>query len=165
MTSFEKDGEHSAFSKVLISGRPTGPEVEKLMKAWPKLKQNDKITYEEIEAVIGYERKESRFRCVVDSWRRRLYREYNLILDSVHAVGYEVLDGAGRVDKASRVMKAGIRRVRRAGNVAIQTDKATLSAADISACDHIIRASAAIVATQKEEARRLRLSTLAIAQN
>jgi hypothetical protein len=153
-----EEPERVAGAKVYFNGAPTGPDVRRLMDKWPKIKANDAFTYEEVEAVIEYKRDEYRFKSIVTAWRKKLYGQYNIILECIPTVGYEALDGSGRINKASKTLNYGLRRVRRAWSVAATTEKAQLTAGDMAACDHVVRTSALLLNRAKEEARKIKFN-------
>lgn len=98
----------------IIQGRPTRPQVEKLMTRWGDIKRGDSITKKEIADVIGEEADSSRWRGVVNAWRGRILRERGIMLAAVSGVGFratlpdeQVRVGAGKIRCAARMVYRG----------------------------------------------------------
>jgi hypothetical protein len=60
-----------------FGGIPTGPDVDKLMAAFD-LAPGVTAPYSEIEALIGLDRHQSRFRTITNVWRKRCLRDRGL---------------------------------------------------------------------------------------
>lgn len=61
-------------NKIFLGGVPTGPDVDRLLKEI-EAKPGVEVSYETVERLIGANRTDNRFRCVTNSWRKRLFRE------------------------------------------------------------------------------------------
>ena len=62
-------------------GMPTGPDVEKLLKAFPELSQGDRIDYQSVEKIVKIEQGNGRWRSITVAWRRRLKRDSDIIIE------------------------------------------------------------------------------------
>lgn len=140
---------------VFNSGVPTEPDVRKLMDAFGAMQEGAVISYADISAIIGSPSKSFRFATVVNAWRKRLYREQNVVLCAVAGVGLKVADPDLRVNLAGAKYKSGIRHIRRAGDVSASTDRARLSPEAAKAADHLNRVASSVMLAAATEARKL----------
>jgi hypothetical protein len=88
-------------------GRPTKPDVDALMMAYPDLATGDLLDYEQVASIIGSDPKSSRFRTVTTVWRKRMQDKgvilecrkseafYVATADEVAALTYGVINGMG----------------------------------------------------------------------
>lgn len=125
-------------TNTMIQGRPYEPQVRTLMKDFGDRPRGTELTHEEIAAAVGEKPRSHRYRCLVQSWRRRLLKEKCIALLSVREVGYrfalpdeQVRHGAGRVG-------AGIKQMRRGFTCVDYTPAAELSTPMREAQLHII---------------------------
>ncbi len=100
---------------LFFGGIPTESEVKILREAFPSLKAGDMVTYEEITKFIHSERGESRFRTVLEAFRRYLRRTRNQETDIVRNEGMIVLTEKERVDLGIKTFVKGIRQGGRGG--------------------------------------------------
>lgn len=89
----------------------TDIDVELLQKVFPDLQQDGReITHEQLETVLHMSRAQSRYRTVVNKWRRNLLRERGVWLDG------QVAQGRGFVVLTpDEMVRYGNRGVRAAG--------------------------------------------------
>lgn len=156
----KEDRMTEGFSRLHVfgpGGHTTGPDVRAIMERWPALKSGDTIRYDEIAVIIHVDRASSRYKTVTSAWRRTMYREYNITIGTVPKTGFVVLDDHERVNLASSKMKCGIRRIRHGGDLAQRTDKSSLTATELKACDHLVRVRAMLLDAHATEARKLRI--------
>jgi hypothetical protein len=96
---------------VFRGGVPTGPDVERLMKAFPA-KPGDRIAAGAIAAVLGLDPQSPRFRTVTGKWRAKLHREQGLRLTLAGKV-FHVLTAPEQVNEVvhdiNRVTRAAAR--------------------------------------------------------
>ena len=118
-------------------GIPTDIDVRRLFDKFGVPKVGDVITYTEIEAVIGVSHKTSRFWTVTVSWRNRLWRQSNRVSSAIPNEAFEFLDSHKRVTYSEKKAKEGMRKVVRASQVAVATDRDGLSSDEIKTLDHI----------------------------
>jgi hypothetical protein len=130
--------------------------VIRLTEAFGKLKEGDTITKEEISGVIQEPAGGSRWRTVVSAWRRKLYRESNILLVAVPTVGYEVAPPMRRVDHGCSKWKHSMRAMAKSADVLARTDRARLTAEAARASDHVVMVTGAMTALAATEAKRLR---------
>lgn len=103
-----------------FDGMPTGPDVTRLLKEWPKLKVGDEITDEEITEVVGLRREgksKTRFTSIELAWMRKLQRDHNTILRRVRGENkvkvLSVSEICTRSGEAMQKAARGLRRQRR----------------------------------------------------
>lgn len=139
-----------------LLGRPTTPSVKLMIEKWPSLKAGDEVTYKDIEMLIKLPRTDSHYRSVVESWKKHMRSEQNIEFGAIDNVGYIVLDDHERINFASGKLSQGMRRVVRAGDIAMTTDKVALSPEELKKADHLVGISATIRSVQVEHTRKLR---------
>ena len=138
-------------------GIPTAPDVQRIMERTGDLQTGDCVTYEQIEQAINEKKSSNRFRSVVTSWKNKMFRENNQVLEAVANVGYKVLDGSERVDFSGRKVKQGFRRIRKGAVVARQTRREGLTACQAKALDHIGSIDATIRLAERTKAKPLEI--------
>lgn len=103
-------------------GLPTKMDVDSLLSEIGVPKPGDKIPYERIQQVIKISKDTYRWRTVVNSWRKRLFREHNIVLDSIINEGFEALNNNDRISFTAKKINSGTRMIMRAVNIAQTTD-------------------------------------------
>ena len=129
---------------LFLGGVPTGSDVDRLMREIGTPTPGELIPYDRITGVIGGDRKSSRWGSITDAWRRRLDREFNILLEAVANQGFMALTNSGRVNHASGRYKRGLRQVARAAVVAARTDRKGLTQEERAAADHLEKVGATI---------------------
>jgi len=144
--------------KVGLGGAPTGPDVQILLDKYPveKLIIGTKISWEDIAEALRLDVDGYRFRTVVGAWRKRLDRNHNILFVTIASYGLEVADGSKRINESSRSVKAGFRKIGRAGSIATRTETLGLKPEELKARDHICRISSTFISQYQVEARKLR---------
>lgn len=79
-------------------GLSTGPDVEALKRAFPDIKDGDRISYAKVTAVIGLEWHDRRFKTVTNAWRRKL-RELGLEMRCESKSAFVFLTNRGKLDE------------------------------------------------------------------
>ena len=142
--------------KVYFSGRPTGPDVEKIVEAFAELKDGDMIPYDVIAGLIKEDVRSNRFTTVVNVYRRKMRREKNIEFQAIPNAGLAVIDQTNRISKSSKIMKTGIKRMVKAGDLAGRTATDKLDESSKRLRDHVIGISGTIKLTYATEAQKLR---------
>ena len=96
-------------------GMPTGPDVEKLLKAFPELSNGDRIEYQSVKKLLNLDWRSNRWKSVTDAWRKRLEIDHGIIIKcddgkafyaatpgQISSSIYGVLMGVGRKLKRTR---------------------------------------------------------------
>lgn len=116
--------------RVFFGGVPTEPDVKKLMdaidvKALPK---GSSIEYETVSEIIGIQYKAPRWRSVTLSWRKKLEKDFGIIIDcSQTESAFIVLTEGGKVGLSGRKLRSAVSSARRAYIVSGQVDVKQLS--------------------------------------
>jgi hypothetical protein len=108
--------------KMFFGGLPTKVEVDGLMLLADAYREGDTIPYELIEAEIKIGRRSNRGASIVSSWKRRMFRENNVLLIADSGKGYRKADPKERMSNSSSLVSAGRRRIMRAATVAASTE-------------------------------------------
>lgn len=141
--------------KIGVGGIPSDVDVRRLQEKFRVPKPGDFISYAEITECLGNQRKESRFWTVTNSWRKKLFRENNIVTKAVRDEGFEFLDSHKRVTHSVDKFKGGLREVGRASLIAASTDRTELAPEEIRTCDHIQNMGAQIRLAVATAARQL----------
>lgn len=139
------------------TGIPTKPDVDRLLNEIGVPKEGDEVTYERISGIIHEEKESPRWKTVTSAWRNVLYREHNLVTESVPGKAIRVATPRERVHYSASKYKTGLRRVYRAGDVAQKTCIQELKAEEQRACTHIVNATAALRLAAAQQAKQLRI--------
>ena len=108
--------------KLFFGGIPTKAEVDALMVVAKSYGEGETIPYAMIETAIGCGRKTSRGATIVSSFKRRMFRECNVLLVADNGKGYRLADPKERISSSSSLVAAGRRRIVKAATVAASTD-------------------------------------------
>lgn len=127
----------------IVNGVPTKFDVDKLDKRWPELKPHDRISYAELEQVLEIDRSNQRWYTVMGAWRKRL-RSRNIHLKTIRGEGYEVADGATRLNEVASWYGQARRRYRRGLHLAATTADDGLTDHQRRVKDHQITYGAAL---------------------
>lgn len=144
-------------STLYLGGVPTKPDVDKLREKFGVPKEGQVVEFSEIEETIGVHRRSPRFNTVVQSWRKALDREHNVVFGPERGVGLVCLPPDDRIELAVHKRKVGVRMIGRAGRFASFTDKARLTPENKRAADHMERSVAAIKLALATSAKRIEL--------
>lgn len=115
------------------------------------------ISYEATAECIGEKLFSSRWRTVTTAWRKQLYREHNILMRAEPKTGFVPSKPGERVHISASGFKSGIRKAVRSGDIALRTEKGTLKPDELRACDHVVRAAAAIKLAAATAAKQLKL--------
>jgi len=100
-------------SKVFPSGGlPTDPDIKELEKAFPveKLVYGFCVYYNQVSLIIRARYKDSRFWTVTNAWRKRLRKNYGIVLKPNRNGAFEVLDSNSKVDFANNKLSEAKRK-------------------------------------------------------
>lgn len=85
-------------------GLPTAPDVTAIQKQWPDLKVGDRVTYEDICALLKLDWRSSRFKSVTTAWRKREL-EAGRVIESDPGVSFYVASAEQTSAKTYGVFK------------------------------------------------------------
>lgn len=157
----EEDHEEEAVvakAGLVLGGLPTGPDVKKLVAAFPDIKPGDVIEYDDVEDVLGFKRKEreSRWRTVTDAWRRFLKREHNFLLVPLPKENaFKRLTENERSSYDFQGTRTGLRKVLRTTRDMHLVDTAQLSQKELQSHTHKARVMTAIIEHSQSTIREI----------
>lgn len=104
-------------------GLPTELDVKRLVEKYGVPAEGVLIPHADIAACIGHPWKSVRYRTVIDAWRRKLRKEFNVDTTVEPSLGLYVLTPPERIVIGKRDSRAGLRKFRRGGaRVAVTPD-------------------------------------------
>lgn len=101
-------------SSVYFGGRPTGPDVDKLLKAFEDVKPGEVVRHEEIARVLDAKVGSTRYKTVQTRWRAALFDDRNQATVAEPGIGIRFLRENERAADAKRTAVHGTRKIRRA---------------------------------------------------
>ena len=136
------------------TGRPTLPDVEKIVKEFPLLSDGDRVPFDRIAEIIKEDLETSRFFSVLYAYRKTMYRDKNIIF-RVEGGIMTVENPSQRIGKSSRLVASGIKKMVRSGDLALKTTISGLTEAERRTRDHVIKISGTIKMIGATEAQKL----------
>ena len=140
-----------------IFGMPTDIELRKIQEEYPNPKTGDKYHDDRLAEIIGFEKQSSRFRTVIERWRRYLMRHNNLLLLRERQVGYFIADAEQRLDHAVEKKERGDRQHRMGLVVLGTTQKAELPLEKQRFYDHHISCLQRNELARLEDKRKMKI--------
>lgn len=125
--------------RVFLGGVPVAPDVDKLFEAFGLPAKGIVFTYRELEEVLGILMDSNRFTSVLNSWRKRLLREHNLVTEAVRGEGVRILTESQRVGHVVHRNRSAYRQARKAYVIGYSTDVGKLSDVEKSKLEAHIR--------------------------
>ena len=136
-------------------GVPTRPDVDKLMAKFGVPAVGDVVPYGDIETELKLVKHSGRWNAVIGAWRRFLYRQHNVHIETVMGLGYRAAPNDTRVMHASNKVRHGIKRVVQGGELAAKTSDDNLNIDQKRARDHIVLASGKLAALAHQQTRQI----------
>lgn len=109
-----------------VISETTKIDVDKLLDVFGVPEPGKTIKYSEVEEALGIQKGQTRFRTVTVSWRKKLFRDHNVVIDTIKNVGFFALSSTDRVYHANKKAGFGSRMMMRASYIARKTDSASL---------------------------------------
>lgn len=110
---------------------PTKVDTDKLDATFGVPEIGTRITWEEIENVIGYERDTCRFKTIQAVWRKKLLSENNIYLNSIGLKqGLIAEDAKGRLSSSVKFVERGRKSIERGVMLATTTPKEQMDEED-----------------------------------
>ena len=137
-----------ATGKVYFNGVPIGPDVELLVQAFGVPEEGQRITYEQVYAVLEKDKKitPGRLKGVTNGWRIRMERDFHVLFECVgHA--FTALPQGGRVEKAAQHLTRSIRSAKRGSRILHFTDRNRLTDLERAKADHAQTILGAMIGT------------------
>lgn len=129
---------------IFRGGIPTEPDVKKLLDAFADIAVDAQVTHEEVEAVLGLNRQDNRYRSITTAWREHLLEHENKQVGAVAGIGFRVFSSKDRVASSVNSFKAGVRKQVKAVNNAMRIERGDLTQQDQHKVDHLVRVGASI---------------------
>lgn len=123
--------------KVFFGGLPTDLDVKKLIEVIGIPEESTVISYEKIGDVIGELPRTNRYMAITTAWRKKLFREHNVLMDTRRGEGFYRATPKDRVSVASDKAHMGKRAIIRASTIAGTTEKTKLDEETRKICDHL----------------------------
>lgn len=101
-------------SLVHLGGRPTGPDVRKLMEAFGDTRPGSVVTHHDLARALGVEVESSRYKTVRAAWQKELFRERNQMTVCDAGIGVRFLEENERAGDAAKTGRQAGRKLRRA---------------------------------------------------
>ena len=115
------------------------------------------IRYDNLLELLTIPERNNRFKTIVSAWRRRLYRDRNVVLIPVPGIGFQVADPSERIVAAKAKARSGFRSIRRASDVALKTDTADLTPEEKNIRGHLVQVVGTMAALERAQAKPLQL--------
>lgn len=109
-------------SILFFGGVPTAPDVDILLKHYKQPQEGAILKYEDIASIVKLDSSTSRFKTVLNSWRKRLFRDYNILMIPEPGIGLKNSTPSERINCAGSKMKTGRKMIFRSSTVAVTTD-------------------------------------------
>lgn len=94
-------------SKLFLGGVSTDAELSALTTKYQGMNPGDEVTYEDIERIINTAYGTTRFKTVVDRFKRAMFLHHNVELTVIRGVGYRASTAKERLDNGvTRVSRA-----------------------------------------------------------
>lgn len=109
---------------------PTSAEVDRVEKAFLEIVQRQDgtlIRHSEIAEAAGLEYGTEQYYRVVQRWRKRMRREYGLVITTKTSAGYCAVPDEGKTDVVVNKHRAAARRIREGGEIVKATNRGNLT--------------------------------------
>jgi hypothetical protein len=137
-------------SSVFFGGIPTEPDVNKLLEEInvKEMKPGETVPYSDVGIVIGQRVGTSRWRSVTNAWRKRLEKDYNIIIGcKSFEKAFCILTEGGKVNLSGRKLRSAVTMARRSYKISGYVDVKKLTEAEKKDYEHFTLKSANILAT------------------
>ena len=139
----------------IVSGIPTEPDVNRLLETFKVPEAGTVIKHSDVSAIINIKPDHHRYRVVTNAWRKKLYRDHNIILGPVKSIGFKSLAPDDRAGFIGSKYKSGIRQVKRSHSVAVRTDLTGMTPESKRVVNHVKHTAAALVLADATAAKQL----------
>lgn len=132
--------ERNEMTKIFFGGVPTDADVRKLEDAFGVPEIGTEIPHEDVESVLGLNRKQSRYITVTGAWRKRMATTHNVEIAAIPKVGFKCLSDKERIEFGMKGFQSGMRKqgrsVRKVSHVRTE-DPVLLKTQDVMRRYHI----------------------------
>lgn len=153
----EHEREHGKEDNIFFGGVPTGPDVKRIIEAWPPadMAPGVVIHFSSIGDLIGINSESSRFRTVTERWRREMEKDHGILLGCPGDKTFVVLDDYGKVDLIKKKVTSAFKSSRRALRVSTHVDRRNLDDEGRLVLDHQRRCAGQIAAMKQTRKKSL----------
>jgi hypothetical protein len=115
--------------KQFFAGVPTDLDVKRLREKWPfdEMEIGDLIPYEDVEEVLGMDRKTYLFKTVTLTWRKKALNETPYVIGTERGVGFKVLNDSETADLSGNKLKYAAKSMRTSIFFAARVDTKNLT--------------------------------------
>jgi len=115
--------------KQFFAGIPTDMDVKRLRERWPfdEMQVGDLIPYEEVEELLGMERRSYRFKTVTLAWRRKALKETPFVIGTEPGVAFKVLNDSETANLSGNKLKYAAKSMRSSIFFAARVDTKNLT--------------------------------------
>jgi hypothetical protein len=140
----------------LVNGRPVDPQVMILMGKYGEIERGTEVTHGELAAAIGEHADSTRYRTVLNAWRKRMLEQRGIEFMAVPKVGLRACAPGEQLYRGSvRSMKSIERKAKRSAlSVGVLKDS-ELDDAGRSARNFAVHTLTAIASESKRKRREL----------
>ena len=133
---------------IFAGGIPTAPDVKRLREHYPdnSFEVGQSIPYNEVERVLGCNKRSYRFRTVTFRWRRLVEKESNVIIGTDSGKGFVILDDHQKLSLSGSKLRSAARFARRSYIVAGHINRRNLTDDEASRLDHQGKVAGAVLA-------------------
>ena len=145
-------------SHIFQGGVPTEPDVKRLDVAFPSPETETEITHDQLEAILNLSRRSSRYRTVLQAWRRKLMRLKNLDTEAIPNRGYKILREYERVNVSAKNFRQGVRKVGRAVTRIERVNVAKLTQEEQRKAEHVQQQMSSTLAVARGTAKAVAIT-------
>lgn len=120
-----------------VKGTSVDYEVGLLLKKFTVPQENVLITHEEIESLVGLDRKSDRYKVVIAKWKERLDDMHSVHIKNEPGRGYYAADTSGQVRTCVSFIKQIKVRAQKMKNRIIKIDRARLNDEEKRTIEHL----------------------------
>ncbi len=121
-------------AKFSFGGLPTGPSVDMIMDAIGVPVKGQTIPYTEIEVAADLSYRSYRWTTVTNAWRKRIERDYGLVITCIPGAFY-VNDDAGLVVQSRGHLRTAVKKTKRSYVVVSLAERENLTPEDRNRAD------------------------------
>lgn len=128
----------------IVKKLPYEPDLRKLDERFAEIPVGMEIKWAELADACGWPVGSARFKSITFAWRKRVFRDRNVLLLAVPGYGVKAVDPAERVTHASHKTKSHLRGISRAGHIVARTDIISLPDHLRRTADHVLHVASAL---------------------
>ena len=143
-----------AKSRLYFGGLPTEIELTRLTDAYGVPEEGWAVAYVDVAPIIGAAYPSARFRTVTTRWRKRLYRDHNVLIGAGRG-HFTALAPSARLVHSANDIRSGVRRTMRGRAKLLATDRQRLPTPEEQReYDHAVQVSASVEGAARLASKR-----------